>query len=99
MGVDYSAINESIRDAGSEIASAMAPSGVGIVALIRSGGMLLATVFIIAYNAKTVNAALKQVEESQKSRWCTIGSIALGHAQKLDVISVHIRQLGSLRAF
>lgn len=30
--------------------------------------MLIATIFIITYNAKTVKAALNQVEESQKSR-------------------------------
>jgi len=68
MGKDYSGLIESIDGAGSEIASSLMPSWVDIGALLLSALMLIATIIIIAYNAKTVKAALRQVEESQKSR-------------------------------
>ena len=68
MGKEYSALMDSIEEASSRIASAMEPSYADVVALVLSGAMLIATIVIIAYNARTVTAALKQVEESQKTR-------------------------------
>lgn len=65
---DFAGLIESVDIAGSKIASSQTPLWIDLGALLLSALMLIAAIIIIVCNAKTVKAALKQVEESQRAR-------------------------------